>query len=351
VRILHLIWAFPVGGAETMLVELINKQCLNAKITLIIINNNLNNNLLSNINKSVAIIKINRPTHSKNILYFLKLWFIVFSSNAQIVHCHNENLCKLLPGIGKKKLLTIHAVTFVSKYLKQYDQVFAISKSIKDYIFIETKIDATLIYNGINTKSIKIKKDFDFKCFKIIQISRLDYKVKGQDTLIKALEKLVYDFGFNNIQLDFFGGGHSLGFLKNLVNSCKLERQVNFKGETEKEVIYESICEYNLLIQPSRNEGFGLTIVEGMAAKVPVLVSNIDGPIELVQNGEYGCTFNSGDYYDCAKNIYEIITNYSYYSSFERLERIREYTVSNYDISFTAKKYLEEYKNQINARS
>ena len=157
-------------------------------------------------------------------------------------------------------MLTVHSKHFINKYLKYYCKIYAISNSVKESIFQETSIRALLIYNGINIDSIKTKQNYDFNKFKIIQISRLDHCTKGQDVLINALKHLVFELGINDIQLDFIGGGSSFGYLSNLVSSSLLENNVNFKGEIRKSTIYSLICDYNLLIQPSINEGFGLTV-------------------------------------------------------------------------------------------
>jgi len=342
-KIVHLIWAFPVGGTETMLVELVNRQCLNARITLIIINNYYNIQLVNKISKEVKIVKLNRPSRSINPFYILQLWFVLILSRANVVHCHNENLCKLLPGLKKKTSLTVHAISFIPKYFKYYYKVFAISKSVRDFILRESGINAKLIYNGIDTSAIKAKQNFDFECFKIVQISRLDHYIKGQDVLIKSLKYVVFNLDIKNIQLDFIGGGPSLEYLKGLVTSNHLEDYVCFRGEIEKSSIYNTICDYNLLVQPSLHEGFGLTIIEGMVARVPVLVSNVDGPIEIIQSGKFGSYFNSGDIVNCALKIKEIIEKYSFYASIYRLDMIREYAITNFNISATADNYLNEY--------
>jgi glycosyltransferase involved in cell wall biosynthesis len=345
-RITHVIWAFPIGGTETMLVEVVNRQCLKAKITLIIINNLFNIDLINQIHKNVRIIKINRPAGSKNPLYILKLWLSVLFSKAHIIHCHNESISALIPGFKKRTCLTVHAVSFIPKYLKNFNRIFAISKSVKDYIFREAGINATLIYNGIDSQSIKVKQNYNFNCFKILQVSRLDHQIKGQDLLINALKYLISDLGIRDVQLDFIGAGPSLEYLKSLVASNLIEKYVKFRGEMGKLSVYNTICDYNLLVQPSICEGFGLTIVEGMAAKVPILVSNVDGLIELVQNGLFGSYFKSDDYMDCAIKIRDIILNYSDYSLASRLNKTREYAISAFDISSTVEHYLNEYKNR-----
>lgn len=51
------------------------------------------------------------------------------------------------------------------------------------------------------------------------------------------------------------------------------------------EWIYHNLCNFDLFIQPSRFEGFGLTVAEAIAAKVTVLVSNIQGPMEIIDDG------------------------------------------------------------------
>lgn len=69
-----------------------------------------------------------------------------------------------------------------------------------------------------------------------------------------------------------------------------LEDHVIFEGLKEQAWIYENLCRYDLFIQPSRYEGFGLTVAEAISAKVPVLVSNIEGPLEIIDGGRLGMT-------------------------------------------------------------
>ncbi len=43
-----------------------------------------------------------------------------------------------------------------------------------------------------------------------------------------------------------------------------------------------------------------------MLAKIPVLVSNIEGPLEIIENGKYGFYFKSGDVEDLTHKILKI---------------------------------------------
>ena len=44
-------------------------------------------------------------------------------------------------------------------------------------------------------------------------------------------------------------------------------------------------------------------MAEALAAQVPVLVSDIEGPMEIIGHGEYGMSFRSGDSEDLAENM------------------------------------------------
>lgn len=343
-KIAHIFWSFTVGGAETMLVEIMNRQSNeNQKISLIIVNNNINQKLIKKIDTKVKIIFINRPSKSINPFYFIKLWYVLFINHYDVIHCHNSNLIRFLFGFRKKTVLTVHDVSFNPMYFKKYNKLFAISKAVKDYIKKETGLDSILIYNGINFNDILQKTNYSYEKFKIVQISRLDHNKKGQVIMIEAIDHLVKNMLINNIRLTFIGTGSSEKYLKQLVNEKNLNDYIEFKGERTKDEINHTLHEYNLLVQPSIWEGFGLTIIEAMAAKVPVLVSDVDGPIEIIKKGKYGHFFKSNNHLSCAIKIKEIIDNYYIITEKNRLDIIYKYALTNFDINKTTLKYLNYY--------
>ena len=78
-----------------------------------------------------------------------------------------------------------------------------------------------------------------------------------------------------------------------MVQNLHLENEVVFEGLKDQSWVYQNLCNYDLFIQPSRYEGFGLTVAEAIAAKVPVLVSNIEGPLEIIDGGRLGMSFEN----------------------------------------------------------
>ena len=104
------------------------------------------------------------------------------------------------------------------------------------------------------------------------------------------------------------------------------------------------MCDYDVFVQPSRSEGFGLTVAEAVASKLPIIVSNLPEPMEIIGNGKYGMYLKNEDAADLADKL-EIILRGGY--DYSMIEPAYEYVKSYYNVSITAKKYLEEYKKVI----
>jgi glycosyltransferase involved in cell wall biosynthesis len=207
-------------------------------------------------------------------------------------------------------------------------------------------IPSELVYNGIDVDSIRQKKFLpkEERFFRILQISRLVHEKKGQDLLLMAFIRFKQENPEVRVSLDFIGSGPSRGYLQRLCVEHELElgKEVCFLGEKDRACIYNSIADYDLLVQPSRYEGFGLTVLEGLAAKVPVLSSDNDGPEEILQAGKHGFLFENGNIDDCFRQLKAI---YSRYNSLEpALEDNYEYVKKNFDINRTVRMYLSVYK-------
>lgn len=337
-RIAHIIFSLNIGGAETMLVDIVNEQVKSEQVSLLILNDQYNSTLVSRIDQSVNIVFIGRPEGSRNPWFIAKLNFILFNLSPDVVHCHNHNAIRLV-WFKLNTVFTAHTSGIPVNNLSRYNKIFAISKSVKnDLVSRGASGEIVVVYNGIHCGLIQPKENYSVSLFRIIQIGRLDHNIKGQDILLKALHSLVYRHGIKDISVDFIGEGTSYNYLKQLVNDYKIENHVHFLGLKDRDYIYKHLKDYNLLVQPSLIEGFGLTIAEAMAAKVPVLVSDIDGPMELIDNGKYGIYFKSGSFVSCANSIKEIIGNYQ--SKILKAQLAYGYCINTFGVSSTAEKYL-----------
>lgn len=144
--------------------------------------------------------------------------------------------------------------------------------------------------------------------------------------------------------MHFIGEGSSMEEVKELSDSMGLREFIVFEGRKTQKEVYQQLCEYDLFVQPSRTEGFGLTVAEAVAAKLPVLVSNLPGPMEVIGNGLLGMSFETENVEDLATKL-EIILKGGY--DYSLVDKAYKRAVELYDVRVTAKKYIDEYKKII----
>lgn len=345
-KILHLIFSLNVGGTESMLVDMANEQANLAEVSVAVVNREFYVTLLSRLSERVNLHLIGRDQGSMSISTIWRVNYLIATGGYDTVHCHNHNMIGLiLPFYWKKTVLTVHTMGIVGKYLKRYKRVFAISDAVRQNVLDNNSIAPCTISNGVLADEIVMKPDARnpqcHRTVRIVQVGRLEKMTKGQHLLIEAI-RLLAELKIK-VHLDFIGAGSSEDDLKRMVSDLGLKEQITFLGLKEREFIYCCLKDYDLLVQPSYVEGFGLTVVEAMLAKVPVLVSDIEGPMEVIDRGTFGYHFKSGNSADLARAILSFVDQKESVRN-DLVERAYQHALDNYSLKNTARAYLQEYQ-------
>lgn len=348
-RVVHLIFTLEAGGSENMLVDIANEQAALADVTIILINRKYSMDLMSRISRNVHFYSLQREEGNKRSMLFLfRLWTLLLKIRPHVIHCHNHNIIRLLPLYRHRTVLTIHCLKAFTMNLKKYRKVYSVSDAVSDDIRVRTGIVSPVILNGIDFINIFPKNDYLCKentSIKIVQIGRMFHEIKGQHVLLRALHKLVIIEKYNHIRLDFIGSGPSETYLQELTKTLQLNNHVFFLGEKSRPWIYENLSSYHILIQPSLLEGFGLAILEGIAAGLPVIASDHAGPSEILSNIPVGYLFKSGDADDLADTIKKVIARMQEGNMQQLCETSREIANTKYSIRRTAIEYLDHYSH------
>ena len=123
--------------------------------------------------------------------------------------------------------------------------------------------------------------------------------------------------------------------MKNLSKTLGIDNIVSFRGVTnDVEKYYEAS---NIFILPSIFEGFGLVIIEAFRASLPVVTTNIEGPKELIINGENGFLFEPSDHKQLSAHIQQL------YLSPELRNKIGK----NGYLSYKGKYNMDDYAKKI----
>ncbi|MCY2687867.1 glycosyltransferase family 4 protein [Salinimicrobium sp. TH3] len=142
-----------------------------------------------------------------------------------------------------------------------------------------------VVYNGIDTSIYpkRIRRNRG----KFIVASHLR-ESKGIHDLIDAVNTLQGKVR-ENIQIDIFGEGPLEKFLQEKVEIYSLQQQFEFKGSIP--TLPALFQNYSYLLQPTYMECFSLSILESLAANVPVITTSVGGNTEIVKDGVNGFVF------------------------------------------------------------
>lgn len=119
---------------------------------------------------------------------------------------------------------------------------------------------------------------------RIAMVARLDPE-KDVATLIRAVPSIVKQHPDAKILI--IGDGRERSSLEALVSELKVSDNVFFLGECNEVPALLAQCEIGVLV-PNRNEGLSNTILEYMAAGLPVVATDCGGNRELVDDGTTG---------------------------------------------------------------
>ena len=198
---------------------------------------------------------------------------------------------------------------------KNIDMIHTVTLKVKEqiekYIPDDIRPELKMVYLG--TKASKVDKE-KVRCLKekynlkdefIVGIVGRIEEGKGQYKVIEALSMLKE----LNIKVFIVGSAMSDDYLENLkqkVKDLNLDDRVVFTGFTKNVNEYMQLFNTNILA--TTNETFGLVIIEAMINKVPVIATNSDGPLEIIDDKIDGLLFN-GNSEDLAKKITLLYNN------------------------------------------
>lgn len=127
---------------------------------------------------------------------------------------------------------------------------------------------------------------------------------KGLDLLLPALAKTSED-----IRLVIVGEGQERPLLEEQIKKLNLTDRVEFKGYVEGEPLRQLYMESDAFILPTREDCFGLVILEAMCASLPVISSKYaDGARDLIEDGKNGYIVDPEDTDGFAKTIEQLFS-------------------------------------------
>ena len=112
---------------------------------------------------------------------------------------------------------------------------------------------------------------------------------KGQMELVDALPEVLRRHP--HVHLHLVGSGPMEGLLRQRVDELGLMNRVEFLGWQPHDEVLREMARAEVVIVPSKQEGFGLVIAEALTCGTPVIASDIEVLREVLANSEGDCRF------------------------------------------------------------
>lgn len=161
------------------------------------------------------------------------------------------------------------------------------------------------IYNPVDPALLKLTHNYKPDTNRIISVGRLSFQ-KNFLLLIDVAKKLVE---LNpNFQWHIYGDGYQKDELKEKIYRCGLRNHVILKGHITS--IYRLYHEYSLMVMTSRFEGFPMSLIEGLATKLPLISFDVPtGPNEIINNGCNGFLIESENIQEMSTKINQLLND------------------------------------------
>lgn len=292
--ILHFIYDLERGGAETMLVSVLKElpEYNNIVVTLYPVNK------FKDELECTKYICLNQGSLLAFPFTAIKLRKLIKEYNVDIVHTHlfwPTLIARIATPKNIPLITTIHAfiaesVEYRKWFMRFLDKssykirnsiIIGVAKGVtKEYFsFLKLKpFKSYALYTFVDTNKFRLNSKslrIEQQNFRLISVGALRLQ-KNHQFLVEAF-KLLKD---ENIELDIYGIGPFQHKLEQQILNSGIK--INLKGIVTN--MQEVLPQYDLFVMSSTYEGFSLGVLETMAMKVPLLLSDIVSFREQCEN-------------------------------------------------------------------
>ncbi len=200
---------------------------------------------------------------------------------------------------------------FEKKAVGLAEHRFVVSKYWQRELRNEYGLDSIVTYNGMDPSDFADRPPRRAKVPTVLFVGGLEPR-KGLEYLVRALERVadvVPDVRLVAVAKTGFRGTDQWQSYKSLAEHLKILERIDYHESVDESTLLQFYSDCDLLVLPSKTEGWGLSLMEAMVCGKPVVASRAGGIPELVRDGLDGILVDTGDVRWLAEAIVNLLKN------------------------------------------
>ena len=194
------------------------------------------------------------------------------------------------------------------RFIKQAAWVSACSANTRDELLeYSGTARCAVIHNGIDITEFALRQNNPRLATGRPYVFAMGRHVhqKGFDVLIRAWKELP----LHSHDLVIGGSGTDTEVFRELIGELNLDGSVHLIGRLDRNAVVAHLQHAACFVLPSRHEPFGIVVLEAMAARTPVIATEVGGVPEFVTDGVNGRLVPGNDVNAMANALQELIMN------------------------------------------
>ncbi len=261
--------------------------------------------------------------NSLNVATAIKLARFVRSQSIEIVHAHVARdylLAALTTDRSESRLVLTRHVLFPLHrihrlILRRTSRVIAVSRAVAESLISQnvfTPEKIVTIHNGIDVGRFASANVPGPNHQPRVGMVGHIAPIKGQEDFVRAAaiaSQYRDDIEFVIAGEDKTGSRENRRALEHLITELKMDERIKLIGWTDDVASFLSTLD--VFVSPARSEPFGLSIVEAMAAGVPIVATASEGAREIIDDNETGRLVPIGESEPIAGTILDLLDHES----------------------------------------
>lgn len=392
-RILQVTPRFPpaIGGVEEHVYQVSRELARRGHDVTVITSNEADGKICLLQNENVDGIKVYRyplfmPTAFRELWLIPRIVKIFAELRGDIVHAHGYRCLSSFEAAfvshakNAPSVLTPHGIypprSFLNGFAKSFfdissgrllldfsDRIIALSEHNRSLILrlgaSENKI--AIVPNGVNVEEYAILRRSKWILDELhsdgpilLYVGRIDWN-KRVDKIVEALPAILKDFPSAKLVVVGPDYANCVSELLDLSKRLKVEDSLVITGNVPREKLLEFYSVADVFLLPSSYEGFGLSMLEAICSRIPVIASPSGGPGDILSDRTHALLLKEPSSKEISMSVHAVLTDsslrekltknafelvkakYTWKSVVDKLERIYEQTISEKSVRLDAR--------------